>query len=439
MHRLRRGRDPRPQGHTAVQRRRRRRVGRLALADARVASPRSRTSPGCSALTRRSVPIARMCLGKFRVSVTPYYASLIDPDDPYDPVRPQAVPTPAELVVHSEELNDSIAEDFDSPTPRLDAPLPGPRALRRHRHVPHVLPPLHAPAPRGRQRADGLEDADIDNAITYIARSPEVRDVLISGGDPLSLATRSSRTSSAACAPSRTWRSSASARACPWCCPQRITPELVAMLQEVPPALVQHALQPPARDHAGGRPPATGWPTPGIPGQPVGAAARRERLRPRDDAAGAQAPAVRVRPYYFYQCDLAEGTAHFRTSVRRGLEIHEGLRGHTTGFAVADLRDRRHRRRREDAGVPQLRDHARARPGGGAQLRGRDQPLRRARRLRQGRVPLPRLRGRPAAARRGRPVRRGHGPVLSDVWAARMQKVVDRKNRMADVFGEVEV
>ena len=53
------------------------------------------------------------CMGKFRVSVTPYYASLIDPDDPHDPVRMQAVPTPAELVIHAEDLKDAVSEDFD--------------------------------------------------------------------------------------------------------------------------------------------------------------------------------------------------------------------------------------------------------------------------------------------------------------------------------------
>ena len=59
------------------------------------------------------------CMGKFRVSVTPYYASLIDPDDPHDPVRMQAVPTPAELVIHKEDIKDAVSEDFDSPTPRI--------------------------------------------------------------------------------------------------------------------------------------------------------------------------------------------------------------------------------------------------------------------------------------------------------------------------------
>jgi len=59
------------------------------------------------------------CMGKFRVSVTPYYASLMDPGDPTDPVRMQGVPTPAELVIHSEDIEDAVSEDFDSPVPRI--------------------------------------------------------------------------------------------------------------------------------------------------------------------------------------------------------------------------------------------------------------------------------------------------------------------------------
>ena len=59
------------------------------------------------------------CMGKFRVSVTPYYASLMDPDDPRCPVRVQGAPSPAELVIHHEDIKDAVSEDFDSPTPRI--------------------------------------------------------------------------------------------------------------------------------------------------------------------------------------------------------------------------------------------------------------------------------------------------------------------------------
>ena len=70
-------------------------------------------------LTPEQVRDLEACMGKFRVSVTPYYASLMDPDDPTDPVRMQGVPTPAELVIHSEDIEDAVSEDFDSPVPHI--------------------------------------------------------------------------------------------------------------------------------------------------------------------------------------------------------------------------------------------------------------------------------------------------------------------------------
>jgi lysine 2,3-aminomutase len=146
----------------------------------------------------------------------------------------------------------------------------------------------------------------------------------------------------------------------------------------------------------------------------------------------------RVKPYYYYQCDLAEGTAHFRTSVMKGIEIYESLRGHTTGMAVPTY----------------IID---AVGGGGKTPVFPNYVITHA----PGRVVLRNYEG--VISRYDEPEdygegechceecesshRRlgvagmfdpGHGPVLSDVWAGRMQKVVDRKNRMADVFGEVE-
>ena len=126
------------------------------------------------------------CMGKFRVSVTPYYASLIDPDDIHDPVRMQAVPTPAELVIHKEDLKDAVSEDVDSPTPRITHRYPD-RVL----FVVTEMCSMYCRHCTRRRLVGGSEDivarAEIDNAITYIERSPEVRDVLISGGDPLVL------------------------------------------------------------------------------------------------------------------------------------------------------------------------------------------------------------------------------------------------------------
>jgi len=144
----------------------------------------------------------------------------------------------------------------------------------------------------------------------------------------------------------------------------------------------------------------------------------------------------RVKPYYYYQCDLAEGTAHFRTSVAKGIEIYESLRGHTTGF-----------------GVPTYIIDAVG--GGGKTPVFPNYVISQA----PGKVVLRNYEGvisvytepedyvegechcegcdleeeRLGVAGMFEPT---HGPTLSEVWDARMQKVVDRKNRMADVFGK---
>ena len=90
------------------------------------------------------------CMGKFRVSVTPYYASLMDPDDSTDPVRMQGVPTPAELGHPLRGHRGRRLRGLRLADAAHHAPLPGPRAVRRDRDVQHVLPPLHAPS-RGRR------------------------------------------------------------------------------------------------------------------------------------------------------------------------------------------------------------------------------------------------------------------------------------------------
>ena len=175
-----------------------------------------------------------LCLGRFRVSVTPYYASLIDPDDPHDPVRAQAVATPAELVVHSEEMKDSIAEDFDSPTPHLTHRYPD-RVL----FVVTDMCSMYCRHCTRRRLVGGSEKMvsreDIDNAIKYIERSPEVRDVLISGGDPLVLSDNQLEDIISRVRAIEHVEIIRLGSRMPVVCPQRITPELCAMLKKYHP------------------------------------------------------------------------------------------------------------------------------------------------------------------------------------------------------------
>ena len=174
------------------------------------------------------------CMGKFRVSVTPYYASLMDPDDAGCPVRMQGVPTPAELIVRPEDLKDAVSEDFDSPVPHITHRYPDRvlfvitemcsmycRHCTRRRHVGST--------------EQAIPQAEIDNAIKYIERSPEVRDVLFSGGDPLVLSDDKLEEIIARVRAIPHVEIVRIGSRVPVVCPQRITPELVAMLRKYHP------------------------------------------------------------------------------------------------------------------------------------------------------------------------------------------------------------
>ena len=274
------------------------------------------------------------CMGKFRVSVTPYYASLMDSDDPTDPVRMQGVPTPAELVIHAEDLEDAVSEDFDSPTPRITHRYPD-RVL----FVVTEMCSMYCRHCTRRRLVGGTEDivarTEIDNAIKYIERSPEVRDVLISGGDPLVLSDEQLESILERVRAIDHVEIIRIGSRMPVVCPQRITPELVEMLASTSRSTSTRTSTTRRSSRPRASSPATASTTP----------ASRWATRPCSCAASTTAPRVmkklshkllqyRVKPYYYYQCDLAQGTAHFRTSVSKGIEIYESLRGHTTGFGV---------------------------------------------------------------------------------------------------------
>ncbi|MBM3122609.1 MAG: KamA family radical SAM protein, partial [Chloroflexi bacterium] len=125
--------------------------------------------------------------GLFRVDITPYFVSLINPDDPEDPVRRQVIPTDAEMVPFTGMMEDSLAEDAHSPVPGLV-----------HRYPDRVLMLVTTQCAsycryctRSRIVGDPKEQfsrAEFDLQIDYLRRTPQVRDVLLSGGDPLTLA-----------------------------------------------------------------------------------------------------------------------------------------------------------------------------------------------------------------------------------------------------------
>lgn len=276
----------------------------------------------------------KQTLKTLRMAITPYYLSLINPDDPNDPVRRQAIPTGLETYRSAADLLDPLHEDSDSPVPGLT-----------HRYPDRVLFLITDQCSMycrhcTRRRFAGQHDCEspaerIDKAIEYIAKTPQVRDVLLSGGDCLLVSDQvlESIIKRLRAIPhveiirmgSRT----------PVVCPQRITPELVAMLSKYHPIwlnthfnhsneITEESSEACARLANAGIP---------LGNQSV-------LLRGVNDSVEVMKKLmcnlvkIRVRPYYIYQCDLSMGLEHFRTPVSKGIEIIEGLRGHISGYAV---------------------------------------------------------------------------------------------------------
>jgi lysine 2,3-aminomutase len=271
---------------------------------------------------------------RFRMDITPYFASLIDPDDPNCPLRRQVIPTARELVNHTEDMDDSLGEDAQSPVRGLV-----------HRYPDRVLMLVTTQCASycrycTRSRLVGEADTqfsrtDYDAQIDYIARTPSVRDVLISGGDPLILA------------PNILGHLLSRIRAIPHVeiirigtrvpifLPQRIDEELVSMLRRFHPLWMNVHI-----NHPKELTPEAGQALERLADAGIPLGAQTVLLAGVNDCPNVMKTLVqnlvrlRVRPYYLYQCDLVHGAAHFRTSVAKGIEIIESLRGHTTGFAV---------------------------------------------------------------------------------------------------------
>lgn len=277
---------------------------------------------------------ARKCIEILRMAITPYYLSLIDPDDPNDPIRKQAVPTANELYKSSADQVDPLHEDADSPVPGLT-----------HRYPDRVLFLITDQCSMycrhcTRRRFAGNSDCampleQIDKAIDYIAKTPVIRDVLLSGGDALLVSDerleyiikklRAIPHVEIIRIGSRT----------PVVMPQRITPELVNMLKKYHPIWLNTHFNHPNEITPESKRACEMLADAGIPlgNQSV-------LLRGVNDCVHVmknlvhELVKIRVRPYYIYQCDLSMGLEHFRTTVSKGIEIIEGLRGHTSGFCV---------------------------------------------------------------------------------------------------------
>lgn len=285
-------------------------------------------------LTKSELAMIKRSLNVLRMAITPYFASLINRNDPSCPIRKQCIPTLQEtLIVQSDQL-DPLHEEVDSPVPGLTHRYPDRCLLlvtdQCSMYCRHCT----------RRRFAGQTDLprsekEIEACIDYIRKTPVIRDVLISGGDPLTLSD------------DRIEGILREIRAIPHVeiirigtrvpviMPMRITDNLCSMLKKYHPLWMNLQFNHPREITPESADACQKLANAGIPlgNQSV-------LLKGINDCPyifrelNQQLLKIRVRPYYIYQCDLSQGIEHFRTSIGKGVEIMEFLRGHTSGLAV---------------------------------------------------------------------------------------------------------
>jgi len=272
--------------------------------------------------------------GLFRVDITPYFASLIDPNNPQDPIRRQIIPTAEEISPFTGEMEDSLAEDAHSPVPGLV-----------HRYPDRVLMLVTTQCASycrycTRSRIVGdpsqtFSSKDFEAQLDYLRKTPQVRDVLLSGGDPLTLAPKVLERLLIALREIPHIEIIRIGSRVPVFMPQRITDELCNMLQRFHPLWLNIHVNHPNEITAELAEACDRLSRVGIPlgNQAVLLAGVNDDPHIQRKLVH-DLVKIRVRPYYLYQCDLVHGAGHFRTPIGKGIEIIESLRGHTSGFAV---------------------------------------------------------------------------------------------------------
>jgi len=272
--------------------------------------------------------------GLFRVDITPYFISLINPEDPADPVRRQIIPTAAEIAPFTGMMEDSLAEDRHSPVPGLV-----------HRYPDRVLMLVTTQCASycrycTRSRIVGdpgqtFSRKEFDMQLEYLRRTPQVRDVLLSGGDPLVLAPKILEEILTRLREIPHIEIVRIGSRVPVFLPMRITGELCEMLGRFHPLWLNIHVNHPNEITLELAAACDRMSRAGIPlgNQSVLLAGVNDCVHIQRELVQ-KLTRIRVRPYYLYQCDLVEGAGHFRTPVAKGIEIIEGLRGHTSGYAV---------------------------------------------------------------------------------------------------------
>ncbi len=272
---------------------------------------------------------------KFPMSITPYYLSLIDSDDyADDPVFKQAFPDIRELSISKCDMADPLHEDKDSPVDGLTHRYPD-RVLL---HVANVCSMYCRHCTRKRKVGDNdfiPSKEKISKGIEYIKNHPEIRDVLLSGGDPFMLSDEYLDWILGEIRKIKHVEVIRIGTRMPVVLPYRITDSLIEVLKKHGVIWINTHFNHPKEVTKAAKEALNKLSMAGIPlgNQSV-------LLAEVNDCPRIMKKLVhklvenRVRPYYLYQCDLSEGLEHFRTFVGKGIEIIEALRGHTSGFAV---------------------------------------------------------------------------------------------------------
>lgn len=274
--------------------------------------------------------------GLFRVGCTPYYASLMDPADPACPIRLQSIPSLSEHEVRPEELRDPLGEDTRMPVPCVVHKYPDRvlllvvdrcaiycRHCNRRRIVGGDEPPTRA---------------DLDAGIDYIARTPRIRDVLLSGGDPLLLSTRRLDDLLGRLAAIDHLDFIRIGTRIPVVCPMRIDDELCRVLRKHAPVYINTHFNHPKEITPEARAACERLVDHGVPVGNQAVLLRGVNSSVRCMRALMRALVrMRVRPYYLFQGDTVSGTDHLRTPVEAAIEIMDGMRGWMTGMAIPHL------------------------------------------------------------------------------------------------------
>ncbi len=276
----------------------------------------------------------RLVIQRYPLAITPHYLSLINPDDPDDPIRRQAVPSFQEITMGAMGMEDPLAERRDSVTEGLVHRYPD-RVLMV---LTDICPMLCRHCTRKREWRGGgwvRSESEIEAMLDYIRHHENIRDIIISGGDPLTLSTRRLESIISRIRQIEHVQIIRIGSRYPVVLPQRIDEELCNMLSKYGPIwLNTHFNHPneitPESAAACDRLLRSGVP---VNNQSV-------LLRGVNDSLETQLQLcqgllkIKVRPYYLFQCDEVQGTEHLRTPIEVGIKIMEGMRGHTSGLAI---------------------------------------------------------------------------------------------------------